>query len=138
MGLLLYFVFVLESLKNMMIFFTVMLYISCAIAWIIIWIRYMGVHESYSKQKEKQKAYDKDYPMLKKISIKLLVISIIFHIVTTIIPTSKQAAMIYVLPKIAKNKDMKQIPANIAKLANEGLKELIKITTDEAKEKIKE
>ena len=43
----------------------------------------------------------------------------------TFLPTTKQACVIYVLPKIANNKHVQQIPNNISKLVNEKLVEWI-------------
>ncbi len=54
------------------------------------------------------------------------------------IPNVKQAAAIYIIPKIIQNQDVTEIPENIAKLANEGLKELIDYIKEDTNETIKE
>lgn len=55
----------------------------------------------------------------------LTVISIIILGTAFLIPTTKQATAIYLIPKIVENEDVKQIPANLVKLINESLKLLI-------------
>jgi len=55
-----------------------------------------------------------------------IIICLIFTPISVLIPTSKTMSMIYVLPKIANNEDVKKIPSNIAKLANEALEDMIK------------
>jgi hypothetical protein len=49
-------------------------------------------------------------------------ISMIFN---TFIPTTKEAAAIYLIPRITANEDVQQIPANAAKLLNGKLQEWI-------------
>ena len=43
----------------------------------------------------------------------------------TFIPTTKEVAAIYLIPKIANNKNVQQIPYNTARLLNEKLKEWV-------------
>ena len=55
----------------------------------------------------------------------LLPISAFTAILNVFIPTVRTIAAIYLLPKIANNEDVQQIPANTAKLLNEKLQEWI-------------
>ena len=52
-----------------------------------------------------------------------VVLLVIFSILATFIPSTKEAAAIYMLPKIANNEDVQEIPANVAKILNQKLRE---------------
>ena len=63
-----------------------------------------------------------------KISLRCLIVFAVFGtfsmLINTIIPSTKEAAVILVTPKIINNEDVKKIPAKVAVLANEWLEEL--------------
>lgn len=62
-------------------------------------------------------------PNLVKFSMKLLKIFVplvfLFSILFVLMPTTKQMAAIYLIPKIASNKDIRQLPPKLSKLALE-------------------
>lgn len=60
-----------------------------------------------------------------KIGLTFWVLSLMMDFVAVGIPTAKQAAVIYIVPKMINNVDMQEIPPNLLKLVNEGLKEMI-------------
>ena len=59
----------------------------------------------------------------------------IFIILVTLIPSTKEACAIYLIPKIANNEQVQKIPDNFAKLFNVKMEEWIKDTISDEKEK---
>lgn len=57
-----------------------------------------------------------------KVALTTLMIS---AIITVFIPTTKEAAAIYLIPKIANNEDVQKMPDNVAKILNSKLEEWI-------------
>ena len=60
-----------------------------------------------------------------KVGLTFWAISLSMDFIAAGIPTAKQSAVIYIVPKMVNNVDMQEIPPNLAKLVNEGLKEMI-------------
>lgn len=56
---------------------------------------------------------------------KLITLLALILVVVAFTPTTKQAAVIYMLPKIVKNEDVKEIPGNFVKVFNGKMKEWI-------------
>lgn len=55
---------------------------------------------------------------------------LIFLTISVFMPTTKQAAAIYLLPQIIKDKNIQKLPPNLAKLLNEAVKkEILNLTT---------
>lgn len=44
--------------------------------------------------------------------------------VTCLVPSQKEIAAIYIIPKVINNEDISKLPSNLAELANEWIKEL--------------
>jgi len=59
-------------------------------------------------------------------------------VVKTMIPSTKQAAIIYIAPKVINNEHMKEIPENILKFVNQYLKENIGEEFDKLRDKIQD
>lgn len=75
--------------------------------------------------KENENIYQQYGKVLWKIGVTFWLISFAMDLASVGIPTAKQSAVIYVVPKIMNNVDIQEIPPNLAKLVNEGLKEMI-------------
>jgi len=56
-------------------------------------------------------------------------------LLAALLPSTEEVAMIYVIPKVARNEDMRKIPGNVAALANEGLEKLIEAVRDKERGK---
>lgn len=91
-------------------------------------------HGDISWDKEKEAIFQKYGHVFWKIGVTFWVLSLMMDFVAVSIPTAKQSAVIYIVPKIVNNADMREIPTNLAILANEGLKELIAVVKDSSKE----
>jgi hypothetical protein len=98
---------------------------------------YMNYYGSFNEPKSKVKKVRKEklkelnelLPEAKKRTnkvLRLIPYAALTFFIAAILPSTREVAMIYVIPKVYNNEDMKEIPANVAKLANEGLEELIK------------
>jgi len=72
-------------------------------------------------------------PKLKKI----FMVSMLFIFIGCLMPTQKQIACIYVIPKIIENKNVQQIPQKLLGLANSKLDEMIKETKEIPKQEAK-
>lgn len=67
------------------------------------------------------------------VSIYFCIFSFISALGACFVPTTKEMAAIYIIPKIANNKDVGEIPANTAKLLNTKLTEWISDNLAETK-----
>jgi|GEM_PF-5000108 len=76
--------------------------------------------------------------LLARIGIVFWVLSLSMDFASVCIPTAKQAAVIYIVPKMVNNSDLREIPPNLAKLVNEGLKEMIESVKGGAVEAVKD
>ncbi len=103
---LVYWVLMLDGIKSTMVGATV----SVAI---IFWIRFFYPVVMNGSLKHR------DIIALKKLGKILIAPFMIFLLVSVFIPTTKQMAAIYLIPKIASNKDIKQLPPKLSKLALE-------------------
>ena len=74
---------------------------------------------AFSNEQEKEEAINVN-KLLKKVSLVTFICAIIFSLV----PSKKELAMIYFVPKIMNNEHVQEFPENILELANTGLKEL--------------
>lgn len=63
-----------------------------------------------------------------------LIIAVISGLGLMFIPTTKEAAVIYLLPKIANNEQVQKVPENFVKLLNTKMEEWMKDTIKEDKE----
>jgi hypothetical protein len=72
----------------------------------------------------------KDIPMLKKDILFRTLFGAMF--LAVFVPTTKQAALIYIAPKVVNNEVIENVP-EITKLGTEYLKELLKEKTDDIK-----
>jgi hypothetical protein len=93
------------------------------------------VNESDNDWGEKdEKNYNRFCPKFKKLGFIFIALSFFMGLIASTIPTAKQSAVIYIVPKIINNQNMNQIPDNLAKLVNEGLKELTSMVKEEGEE----
>ena len=74
---------------------------------------------------KKEEIFQKYGHVFWKIGIACWMLSLAMDFMAVGIPTAKQSAVIYVVPKMINNVDMQEIPPNLAELVNEGLKEMI-------------
>jgi len=96
----------------------------------------------YSWERSVDDKPSKDYEDEAKSMIKigkwlkrLLPVGILFVLLAILIPTTKQACIIYVLPKIANNEQIQQIPQKLLDIGNKALDEWIKEYTPTKSEK---
>ena len=73
----------------------------------------------------------------KKISISIFVVVWLIFGFKSLMPTTRQMAIIYVVPKVANNKDVQKIPANILIFINKYLEESIGDELNKIKDKAK-
>lgn len=74
---------------------------------------------------KKEQIFQKYGNVFWKVGLTFWALSLSMDFLAVGIPTAKQSAVIYVVPKMMNNVDMQEIPPNLAKLVNEGLKEMI-------------
>jgi len=74
----------------------------------------------------------------KKISIFIFVSVWLIFGFKSLMPTTRQMAIIYVVPKVANNKDIQKVPANVLTFINKYLEESIGDELDKIKDKAKE
>ena len=65
----------------------------------------------------------------------LMIPSVLFILIATILPSSKTAVAMWGVPKIVNNEDVREIPQNTAKLINEKLKSWMEDNLEAKKEK---
>lgn len=87
---------------------------------------------------KKEQIFQKYGKYFWKIGLTLWALSLSMDFVAAAIPTAKQSAVIYIVPKIINNAEMREIPQNLATLVNEGLKEMIKDVKGETVEAVKD
>lgn len=87
----------------------------------ILYLFYLIDSDNEKKEGNEEKHNKNIYLYLKKSIIYL----IIFILSMGFIPSTKQAAVIYIVPKITNNKEISELPSNILKLFNEEIKDLI-------------
>lgn len=63
---------------------------------------------------------------IKRLYIKFAVVTALLLVVGVLIPTTKQAAAIYLVPKVINNKQMRKMPDKLVMLANSWMDEQIK------------
>ena len=84
------------------------------------------------------KIMKKERKVLKKIGKKVLIVGIISIFLITVLPTTKQAAVIYILPNIVNNEDLQETIKQMPELSNLGLQHLKELLSNEIKEAIEE
>lgn len=112
------------------------IYLLLGVSIIIVLISYIGhaVAREHDEQTGDPPPADKvnsiDFKMknLRKIGLKMLCwfvpLFLIFTIAIGLVPTTKEMAVIYVVPKIMNNENAKKIPDKIFKLADEWLEKM--------------
>lgn len=134
-------IFAAEGMKNLFLgnwknFFVTIGSIFLVIYCLYCLIRYMAIEgKGFDKDFDivsREEWDDKDENKFKRWGKPFLHLGILFmsvgfgmQFLAAGIPNAKQAAVIYIVPKIINNADMREIPPNLAKLMNEGLKEMI-------------
>ncbi|MCU0679602.1 MAG: hypothetical protein MUC28_04135 [Planctomycetes bacterium] len=136
-------IFAAEGIKNLFgggwsIFIIVIGVIS-----LIIWLVYFIVRAMCTEEVDNEDWDEKDEGKYKKwgkpclkFGLAALVVAFFMQFIAAGIPNAKQAAVIYIVPKMINNVDMREIPPNLAKLVNEGLKEMIEYVKGDAKEAV--
>jgi len=76
--------------------------------------------------------------LLARIGIVFWALSLSMDFMSVCIPTAKQAAVIYIVPKMVNNADLREIPPNLFKLVNEGLKEMIESVKGDTVDAVKD
>lgn len=66
-----------------------------------------------------------------------IIITICIQFLGALMPTTKQVAMIYIIPKIINNEQIKELPDNMLNLFNESIKELTSMIKEEKASVIK-
>ena len=111
-----YFLIKLDSLGNLFtattIFIGLVLFVS-GIVW--VWCS----EQPTTAGEEKTRKFVEKHIMKKFYAI----LFVFFLTLTTLLPTTKQAIVIYALPKIANNEQVKELPSNAVKLINEKMKQ---------------
>lgn len=62
--------------------------------------------------------FDDDWAKWRKLTVKLVVTTIILSIPACLVPTTKEAAAIYLIPKITNNEQVQKLPDNALKFLN--------------------
>jgi hypothetical protein len=139
---LVYLIFVAEGIKNVLVGRWMVLFglagASLLLAGIIYTFRKISDEGIKQWSQEDESNYTRFCPKFKKWGLTLIILSFTMGLLASAIPTAKQSAVIYIVPKIINNENMNQIPDNLAKLVNEGLKELTSMVKEEGKEATKE
>jgi hypothetical protein len=65
-------------------------------------------------------------PLVKKYLIRLWIVVVVCGVLSTFLPTTKQAAAIYFIPKVINNKQVRKMPNKLVVLANDWMDEQIK------------
>ncbi len=78
---------------------------------------------------------DGEWKKVKKWFFRGVVAFTVCLLVLMFVPTTKQAAAIYLLPKIVNNNQVQHIPENFAKLLNAKMEQWIRDTFEEKKDK---
>lgn len=112
-GLMLYFIIKLSAIQELFILTT----IGCGLYFIAILMIWLLAADP----PRKQDVIDKCQNLLRKPLP--YVLGIVFLLLSMATPTTKQAIVLWALPKIVANEDIKEIPANFAKLINDKVKE---------------
>ena len=71
------------------------------------------------------------YPKVKKFLFAFIIMLFVSSSLQIIVPTTKEAAVIYLLPKMANNEDVQKIPQNAFKLLNTQMEKWLKEQTGE-------
>lgn len=79
-----------------------------------------------------EKAFADTAPKLRKMAIVFIVLSMGMSFLYSITPNMKQAAVIYIVPKVIENPNMRELPDNVLVLFNESIKELTHVVKGEA------
>lgn len=80
---------------------------------------------------------EKNKSIIKKMGRNLSIIGCILFFLGSMLPTTKQAAAIYILPSIVNNEDLQETIKQIPELSNLGLQHLKEILSDDIKEQVK-
>ena len=116
----LYFLLMLDSLKQMLMTISIIATIALVVCLIIMFIAFL-VKVDEGDEKEKCAFVIKGtLRVFWPVFIVWLLVFTPYHF----IPTTKQMAVIYVAPKIINNEAVQKLPVNILKLTNEWLEEL--------------
>lgn len=113
----------LDGINYFLAFFTVFSSISAFIA--LILRIFAAANKYFSEDGEDDMDYKENIKLWNKLKIYLFISSILIFC-SIFIPSTKEAIVIYTIPKITNNQDVQQIPANFAKLINEKLQEWMK------------
>ena len=118
----------LDSLKSVLLFFSI---ISTIVTGILLLVCAMAASDCYGDFKEAFQGYTKTFKL--KLCI---VLFFVFCFAEALLPSTKQAAFIYIAPKIIANGDVKDsiktVP-ELTKLGTEYLKTMLKDKIEESK-----
>jgi hypothetical protein len=73
-------------------------------------------------------SHEDEYPKMKRFIKKANIVMLITALLCIFIPSPKQIAAIYLIPKIVNNEDVKNVPDKVLRLMNEKLDQWIEDT----------
>ena len=143
MGFLIYLIFVSEKLSEFMGGFlfnlSAFLFFVFLTGWAFNSFAKMYVALDKTKNKGFFEIVHTNLNKFKKVWIFFLILTVGVKAFSILIPSPKQVAVIWLVPAIARNEQVQEIPDNFFKLLNSGLQSLDElISADKAKEAVEE
>jgi hypothetical protein len=117
-------VYLITLLDGVNVFFAGLMWLSAIILVISI---SASVSVCGKKDDESIKVFDRSL----KVSMTSIICIIFFGVLTFLTPNTKEAAAIYLIPKIANNEEVKKLPNNLLKVINTKAEEYINGLADD-------
>lgn len=115
----------LDGFIGLLIFFSIVSFIIVAVSCIVAMIKYSESQDRDWCNSHRENS-NRLFLLWKKVTLISLPIFIISTLLINLIPSTKELAAIYLIPKIVNNEQVQKIPDNALKLLNGKLEQWIK------------